>query len=148
MSRLRAAHSRRMRLCQVCMVRLMTGVIHCRGSWRMMAFLRMVLPVPGSPRMTQKPPWRLWTLRMSKWRCWCSSSGVSSSVPPMPEGGLSDQELVRRLGAIYSKAGVGEVAKRLAEVRQAIGEGRADEALRRRKSTSGSPTGCTTWAIS
>ena len=29
----------------------------------MMACLRMVLPVPGSPRETQRPPWRLWTRR-------------------------------------------------------------------------------------
>ena len=36
-------------------------------------------------------------------------------VPPMPEGGIPDQELLRRLGVFYSEAQVAEVAKELDE---------------------------------
>jgi REP element-mobilizing transposase RayT len=52
-------------------------------------------------------------------------------VPPMPPGGLSDDQLLARLRAIYLEAEVKEVAKELAKVRQAIAEGRAGEALAR-----------------
>lgn len=38
-------------------------------------------------------------------------------VPPMPMGGLSDEELLKRLRAIYSHGVVGGVAKELAEAR-------------------------------
>ncbi|MGL5017929.1 MAG: transposase [Luteolibacter sp.] len=37
-------------------------------------------------------------------------------VPPMPEGGISDEELLRRLGVFYSEAQVAEVAKELEEL--------------------------------
>ncbi|MGL5018027.1 MAG: transposase, partial [Luteolibacter sp.] len=37
-------------------------------------------------------------------------------VLPMPEGGISDEELLRRLGVFYSEAQVAEVAKELEEV--------------------------------
>src|SRR5690606_32490042 len=40
-------------------------------------------------------------------------------VPPMPEGGISDQELCRRLGAIQSEAFVAVVAKELADAHAA-----------------------------
>jgi REP element-mobilizing transposase RayT len=36
-------------------------------------------------------------------------------VPPMPEGGVSDQELFERLGVFYSEAQVAEVARELEE---------------------------------
>jgi REP element-mobilizing transposase RayT len=36
-------------------------------------------------------------------------------VPPMPEGGIPDQELLQRLGVFYSEAQVAEIAKELAE---------------------------------
>ena len=36
-------------------------------------------------------------------------------VPPMPEGGISDQELFERLGVFYSEAQVAEVARELEE---------------------------------
>ena len=36
-------------------------------------------------------------------------------VPPMPEDGISDEELLQRLGAFYSEAQVAEVAKEMAE---------------------------------
>ena len=38
-------------------------------------------------------------------------------VPPMPQGGISDEELLKRLRAIYTEALVAEVAKELAEAR-------------------------------
>ena len=38
-------------------------------------------------------------------------------VPPMPEGGISDAELLKRLAAIYTEAFVAEVAKELAAAR-------------------------------
>ena len=39
-------------------------------------------------------------------------------VPPMPEGGLSDKDLLSRLSALYSEAAVAEVANELAEARK------------------------------
>ena len=40
-------------------------------------------------------------------------------VPPMREGGLSDDELLRRMKALHNEVAVEEVAKRLAELRKA-----------------------------
>ena len=40
---------------------------------------------------------------------------VLLEVPPMPEGGISDQELLRRLGAFYSEAQVAEVVREMEE---------------------------------
>ena len=48
-------------------------------------------------------------------------------VPRMAEGGLSDGELLRRLAAIYSEAFVAGVAAELAEARQQVADGLADE---------------------
>ena len=39
-------------------------------------------------------------------------------VPPMPEGGLADEELLERLRALYSKARVAAVAEELEDVRK------------------------------
>ncbi len=50
-------------------------------------------------------------------------------VPPMTGGGLSDEELSKRLGAIYSEAQVAAVAVELAEARKCIAEGEAGESL-------------------
>ena len=50
-------------------------------------------------------------------------------VPPMPEGGLTDDALLQRLRAIYSEAAVALVAKELVEARRLVAEGSADEAL-------------------
>jgi putative transposase len=61
----------------------------------------------------------------------CNHIHILLEVPPMPEGGLSDAELLKRLRAIYSDIEVAEVAKRLTEVRKAISEGRASEDLAR-----------------
>ena len=50
-------------------------------------------------------------------------------VPPMPVGGVSDAELLQRLRCIYNEAFVAVVAKELAELRQSVKEGVADESL-------------------
>ncbi|MCX6879244.1 MAG: transposase [Verrucomicrobia bacterium] len=50
-------------------------------------------------------------------------------VPPMAVGGLSDEELLQRLRAIYNQAMVGVVARELAEVRQKVKAGLADASL-------------------
>jgi REP element-mobilizing transposase RayT len=50
-------------------------------------------------------------------------------VTPMPEGGLSDAELLKRLGAIYPAAEVAEVAKELEDARKKVRAGLAGEAL-------------------
>ena len=52
-------------------------------------------------------------------------------VPPMAESGLSDEELLKRLSAIYSGASVAGVAKELADARTVVhaNEGGLEEAL-------------------
>ena len=40
---------------------------------------------------------------------------VLLEVPPMPEGGISDQELLQRLGAFYSEAQVAEIVREMEE---------------------------------
>jgi REP element-mobilizing transposase RayT len=50
-------------------------------------------------------------------------------VPPMPEGGLNDDELLKRLRALYSEAFVAEVAKELAEARMQVKNGSAQESV-------------------
>ena len=49
-------------------------------------------------------------------------------VPPMPGSGLSDSQLLKRLGALYSEAFVGGVAAELVDARRAVKQGRGDEA--------------------
>jgi REP element-mobilizing transposase RayT len=46
-------------------------------------------------------------------------------VPPMAQGGISDEELLKRLRAIYNEAQVAEVAKELGEARRRMAEGLA-----------------------
>jgi hypothetical protein len=48
-------------------------------------------------------------------------------VPPMPEGGLTDEDLLQRLRAIYPADAVTLVAKELQAAREAIRDGLADE---------------------
>lgn len=48
-------------------------------------------------------------------------------VPPMPEGGISDEELLKRLRAIHPQAAVAAVAKELADARHAGNHGRIEE---------------------
>jgi hypothetical protein len=50
-------------------------------------------------------------------------------VTPLAPGGLSDAELLRRLGAIYHEAQVLEVAEELREARKKILAGAAGESL-------------------
>ncbi len=48
-------------------------------------------------------------------------------VPPMPAGGISDEELLQRLSAFYGEAYVADVAKELAEARKEGMENRVAE---------------------
>ena len=50
-------------------------------------------------------------------------------VPPMAEGGLSDEELLKRLAGLYSEAFVAEVAAELAEARSQVAAGVAEESV-------------------
>ncbi|NQX01899.1 transposase [bacterium] len=50
----------------------------------------------------------------------CNHFHLLLEVPPMAEGGLSDQELLKRLSAIYSEAVVAGVAKELADAKTAV----------------------------
>ena len=55
----------------------------------------------------------------------CNHIHLLLEVPPMPKGGLSDADLLKRLKAIYSDAEVALVARELAEARKVVDEGRA-----------------------
>jgi hypothetical protein len=48
-------------------------------------------------------------------------------VPPMPDGGIPDEELLKRLGAIYTEAFVATVAKELKEARKTENQRLVDE---------------------
>ena len=50
----------------------------------------------------------------------CNHFHLLLEVPPLAEGGLSDEELLKRLSAIYSEAFVAEVAKEMADARAAV----------------------------
>jgi putative transposase len=50
-------------------------------------------------------------------------------VPPKVEGGVSDEELLKRLSALYSEAYVAEVANELAEARNQVAAGLAEESV-------------------
>jgi putative transposase len=53
----------------------------------------------------------------------CNHFHVLLEVPPRPKAGLSDEELLKRLGALYPPVTVAAVAKELAEARQAVAAG-------------------------
>jgi putative transposase len=57
----------------------------------------------------------------------CNHFHVLLEVPPRPKAGLTDAELLKRLGGLYPEATVVAVAKELAEARQAVADGRAPE---------------------
>ena len=61
----------------------------------------------------------------------CNHFHLLLEVPPMAEGGISEEVLLKRLSAIYSEAFVAGVAKELADARAAVyvNEGGLDEAL-------------------
>ena len=54
---------------------------------------------------------------------------VLLEVTPMPLGGLTDEALLKRLGAIYNEAQVDEVARELAEARQNVAAGQGEESV-------------------
>jgi REP element-mobilizing transposase RayT len=53
-------------------------------------------------------------------------------VPPMAAGGLSDDELLKRLSALYGPAFVGVVGKELADTRRNVADGLCNEDIVRR----------------
>ena len=53
-------------------------------------------------------------------------------VPPMPQGGISDEELLKRLSALYGQAFVAGVAKELSDTRRNVAEGLCNEEMVRR----------------
>jgi REP element-mobilizing transposase RayT len=55
----------------------------------------------------------------------CNHIHLLLEVPPMPEGGLSDEELLCRLRALCNEVLVAEVAKELAEARAKVRDGLA-----------------------
>ncbi|MCX6878447.1 MAG: transposase [Verrucomicrobia bacterium] len=57
----------------------------------------------------------------------CSHIHLLLEVPPLPVGGLSDEDLMKRLRFVYSEAFVAEVAKRLADARETGNEALARE---------------------
>jgi len=61
----------------------------------------------------------------------CNHVHVLLEVPPMQEGGLTDEELLKRLRAIYPEAVVSLVAKELHEARKAIRDGLAADSYAR-----------------
>jgi REP element-mobilizing transposase RayT len=59
----------------------------------------------------------------------CNHLHILLEVTPMPVGGLTDEMLLKRLGAIYNQASVAEVAKELAAARQKVAEGLGEESV-------------------
>jgi REP element-mobilizing transposase RayT len=59
----------------------------------------------------------------------CNHLHILLEVTPMPGDGLSDEELLKRLGAIYNEAQVADVAKELAEARKKVAEGLGEETV-------------------
>ena len=57
----------------------------------------------------------------------CNHFHLLLEVVPRPKGGISDEVLLKRLGALYSKAFVASVAKELAEARAVVAQGLAKE---------------------
>jgi hypothetical protein len=52
-------------------------------------------------------------------------------VPPMPEEGISEEELLKRLRAVYTEAAVAEVAKELADARKSGNQRHVEEVFAR-----------------
>jgi REP element-mobilizing transposase RayT len=74
----------------------------------------------------------------------CNHFHLLLEVTPKPKTPLSDEQLLKRLGALYPKAFVATVAKELAEARQVVAQGwRRTARLMCSAFTSASPTGCT-----
>ncbi len=62
----------------------------------------------------------------------CNHFHLLLEVPPMADAGLSDEELLKRLSAIYSEGFVAGVAKELADAKTVVyaNDGRLDEAVK------------------
>jgi putative transposase len=58
----------------------------------------------------------------------CNHFHLLLEVTPRPKAALTDEQLLKRLGALYSKAFVATVAKELAEARQVVAQGMARDA--------------------
>ena len=59
----------------------------------------------------------------------CSHVHILLEVPPLAAGGLTDDELLKRLEALRNEVVVAEVAKELAEARQKVKDGLAQEGM-------------------
>jgi putative transposase len=57
----------------------------------------------------------------------CNHFHVLLEVPPRPQAGLTDAELLKRLGGLYPESTVAAVAKELAEARQVVADGLAQD---------------------
>jgi REP element-mobilizing transposase RayT len=55
----------------------------------------------------------------------CNHFHILLEVPPKPKVALTDEQLLKRIGGLYSKAFVATVAKELAEARQVVAQGLA-----------------------
>jgi REP element-mobilizing transposase RayT len=55
----------------------------------------------------------------------CNHFHILLEVPPKPKTSLTDEQLLKRIGGLYSKAFVATVAKELAEARQVVAQGLA-----------------------
>jgi putative transposase len=55
----------------------------------------------------------------------CNHFHILLEVPPKPKTPLTDEQLLKRLGGLYSKAFVATVAKELADARAVVAQGRA-----------------------
>jgi REP element-mobilizing transposase RayT len=59
----------------------------------------------------------------------CNHFHLLLEVPPPPVGGVSDDELLVRLKAIYNEAFVADVARELGEAREKVRDGLAEESV-------------------
>jgi hypothetical protein len=59
----------------------------------------------------------------------CNHVHILLEVPPMKEGGLADEELLERLGAIYPAVVVAEVGRELSEAREKVAAGLGNEVM-------------------
>jgi REP element-mobilizing transposase RayT len=59
----------------------------------------------------------------------CNHFHLLLEVPPAPVDGITDEVLLERLSAIYGEAFVADVARELAEARDKVGDGLAEESV-------------------
>jgi hypothetical protein len=73
----------------------------------------------------------------------CNHFHILLEVPPKPKVALTDEQLLKRLGAVYSKAFVATVAKELAGAREVVAQGMAVDPAEYRWSSYGEAMGAT-----